>query len=352
MKKRDVNFEILRILGMLFIIGMHYLDKGGLMKNSFNGGMTAYDMVVRIIEAFLVCGVNVYVLIGAYFLCDKEYSTKRVLRIWGITVFYSILIGLVHMVVCSIIGQPFPLDKYGIFNLVFPIISEHYWFVSVYVVLVIIGPMLNQGLNKLAKSYYIQVLTLLTVILSISVTIIPLKLPIDGFGMNILWFILLYMYGAYIKKYGIPLLETKFKPIILYIAAVLCIVMAFIATEKVYELTGSLGDFITRQYHYNSFFCLIASIALFYCFKNMQNIKIKGENLLLSLAGVSFGVYLIHEHILLRYEWPKALRITDLYGNWMSLLLFVPVVLFVYLVCGIIELLRQKLFSIFGKIDG
>jgi len=346
MKKRDLNFEILRILGMLFIIGMHYLDKGGLMISDFDKGLTAFDLLVRIIEAFLVCGVNIYVLIGAYYLCQKDFSLKRVLKIWGLTLFYSIVIGIVHLIVCACLGIGFPLDKYGVFNLAFPIIGEHYWFVSVYIILVIIGPLLNCSLKKLSRKSFCQLLITLTIVLSVSVTFIPMKLPVDGQGMNLSWFILLYMYGAYIRWHGIKIMDSAVKSIIVYIASSMCIFAGFFVTEGLYEKTHTFGDYITRQYHYNSLFCLLASLGLFYYFKNMNIELPKIEGGLLKLAGLSFGVYLIHEHILIRYQWPKALGISEMYGDPKGIILFIPIVILIYLLCGLVESIRQKLFKI------
>ena len=40
-KKRQLNYELLRILAMLMIVCLHYLSKGGLLGDSSRADMTA-----------------------------------------------------------------------------------------------------------------------------------------------------------------------------------------------------------------------------------------------------------------------------------------------------------------------
>ena len=76
MKKREMNFELLRIVAMCMIIGLHYLDKGNVL-GKFVEIQDAKDYVPWIFEAFFFCSVNVYVLITGYFLVEKEIKIKK-----------------------------------------------------------------------------------------------------------------------------------------------------------------------------------------------------------------------------------------------------------------------------------
>ncbi len=66
MKKRERNYEILRILAMLMIVCLHYLSKGGALAAP-TGKLAATGYTAWFIEAFCVVAVNVYVLISGYF---------------------------------------------------------------------------------------------------------------------------------------------------------------------------------------------------------------------------------------------------------------------------------------------
>jgi len=345
-KTREANFELLRIVGMCAIIGMHFLDKGGLMKSTFDGELNSFDLMVRLLEAFLVSGVNIYVMCGAYYLIDKEFSLKRILRIWGITLFYSVLIMLVHTIVGMGIGNGLVIDKYLWITCLTPVISEHYWFVTAYVLLLFVGPVLNRGIKEMPQKSLLKLILVLTVILSVCPSLCPLLLPTDKFGMDLLWFILLYLYGAYIRLYGIRITKEKRGSIACYIIASVLIFFSFLTVVTIYQKTGKLGDYITRQYHYNSVLCLMASLGLFGLFEQVRIPVGKMSGAICEIAGVSFGVYLIHEHIVLRYMWPQVLGISKLYGSMSAFAAFVLVVPGIYIVCGLIEWIRKKVYSL------
>ena len=74
MKQREANFELLRIVAMLMIITLHYLDKGGILPKP-DAAFTTAGYMAWGLEAFCVPAVNVYVLISAYF--RPEVTTGR-----------------------------------------------------------------------------------------------------------------------------------------------------------------------------------------------------------------------------------------------------------------------------------
>ena len=64
-----------------------------------------------------------------------------------------------------------------------------------------------------------------------------------------------------------------------------------------------------------------------------------------SLSGCTFGVYLIHEHMTLRYLWPTWFRTEKMVGRFWFLPHMLLTVLVVFLVCGAIEYLRKRIFA-------
>ena len=97
MKKREANFELLRIVAMLMIITLHYLDKGGILPKPDSAfGLPGF--LAWALEAFCVSAVNVYVLISAYFLAESEYRPMRAVKLWIEVLFYSIGIAVILIV--------------------------------------------------------------------------------------------------------------------------------------------------------------------------------------------------------------------------------------------------------------
>ena len=73
--KRQTNIELLRIISMLGIIVLHY-------NNSDMGGGFLYATglnraILMFLESIFICGVNLYVLISGYFLCERKEPNSR-----------------------------------------------------------------------------------------------------------------------------------------------------------------------------------------------------------------------------------------------------------------------------------
>ena len=97
-KPRQLNMEILRIVAMLMIITLHYLDKGGVLKE-FTLKMGLNRELAWIIEALCMGSVNIYVLISGYFLSKSEFKFKKVILLWAQILCYSWIITAVFAIV-------------------------------------------------------------------------------------------------------------------------------------------------------------------------------------------------------------------------------------------------------------
>ena len=340
MKKRQANFELLRIIAMLMIITLHYLDKGGILPapgDSFGAAGT----VVWLLEAFCVSAVNVYVLLGAYFLVEQDYEPMRAVRLWGQVLFYSIVIGAVCVLTGIVPMQELTLYKLLIYLM--PVTQEHYWFATAYIVMLLFAPLMNRTLRELSEKTFRRAIVLLLLLFSVTNSVLPVRLPIDRMGYDALWFLVLYLVGAFLKLHGDSLKITTGVSSTGYFAGSGLIFVSMLVINAIYQRTGSLLDFINRQYHYNSILCLAASVFLLFLFRNIRIPEGRAADMIRKAASVSFGVYLIHEHIDLRYFWPKLLDVQKFSGTLLFLLHWAVTILVVYAVCGVIELLRQYL---------
>lgn len=351
MKKREANFELLRIAAMLMIITLHYLDKGGILpKPDQDFGITGF--LAWGLEAFCVPAVNVYVLLSAYFLAEGEYRPFKAVTLWLQVLFYSVLIPAV-LIGFSILSLA-EMDKYKLLVYVFPVIEEHYWFVSAYVLMVLFAPLMNDGLRRLPEKTYRQGLLCLLLVLSVGKSILPVNLPTDRLGYDAVWFLYLYLIGAYIRYHGedniwirrAGRMRTAFCG---YAAGCTLIFASLAAVHAVFLKTGSLGAFINRQYHYNSVFCLIAAVCLFLAFRSIRIRSGRISAVICRAASASFGVYLIHEHVDMRYLWNVWLGTEAFAQTPLFLLHWLPGILLVYGVCMLIDLFRQFLFQRAGK---
>lgn len=357
-KKRQLNYELLRILAMLMIVSLHYLSKGGLLGDPARADMTAAGYTAWFIEALCLVAVNVYVLISGYFGVDargsmtngKRVTFSEVLRkpfkIWKQVFFYSMLFGCGALVIGA---QEF--DLYQFFSYCFPIVTEHYWFATYYVVLCLLMPFLNIGISYLDQKESKYLLIGLLLVFSVSKTVIPMQLPWDKYGYDSMWFIVLYLTGAYLRRYGSLLIRTRLRAAVLYLGSVLAVFASFVLIRLIYMKTGSLEAMIHYGYTYNFLFCYMGAVGLFLLFAEYKDSKNRGILMLERfrkpielVSGAAFGVYLIHEHISIRYVWPEWFHCAEQADSSVIGFLghMLGTVLCVYLVCTAIELVRQK----------
>lgn len=358
MKRREANFELLRIVAMLMIITLHYLDKGGILprpEDTFSG--TGY--LAWALEALCVCSVNVYVLLGAYFLADKEYQPMRAVKIWRQVLFYSISIAAVFYVSAAVAGYgrqgsvpPSLFNPYELLHYIFPIVTEHYWFATSYILMTLFAPLLNEGLKKLPRRRYRLGVAFLLLLLSVSKSALPVTLETDRMGYDPIWFLCLYLIGAYIRYREDEREQEPFRlrcPLAGYLLCSAAIFVSLVIVHAFYEKTGSLQGYINRQYQYNSIFCLSAGICLFLAFQKIRVPEAAAEAVR-RIAGASFGVYLIHEHYCVRYQWSRWLQTEKFADTPLFLLHWAVSIAAVYAICMCVELCRQKLFAALSRV--
>ena len=87
-KDRQMNFELLRIISMIFILLHHYSLKGGLLSIE---NITTNKFIGEFIYIGGKVGVVIFILISGYFLIDKKYKFKNLFKVILEVFFYSIL---------------------------------------------------------------------------------------------------------------------------------------------------------------------------------------------------------------------------------------------------------------------
>ena len=310
--KKQLNMEILRILAMCMIITLHYLDKGGVLKE-FASNNTPVGNAAWIIEAFCMVSVNIYVLISGYFLCESTFKIRKTVLLWIQILMYSWIITLIFAIILK--GQ-FNFEEgmlYGLIPLLMPVTGSHYWFATVYILMYLVSPFLNIGIKAMDKKTHRNLIIILVAIFSIWNTVLPFTIPAtDRKGMDICWFICLYVIAAYLRKYGDEIKINKWLGLAIY---ALCCIGAFLLGKGMLladSITGKLGGYCKNFYEYNSITILIASVALFIFFVKTE-IKAGdfATQMVLFVSEGTFGVYLLHEHKLLRYLWPTWFNVSE-----------------------------------------
>lgn len=347
-KARRANLELLRVLAMLMVIVLHYLSKGGLLKENLAQSSGLNNWLCWSAEAFCLAAVNVYVLISGYFLADHRFRLGKLVRLWCQVFFYSVLTALVLMALGMVNYRDY-MDLYQLQFFLLPVINGHYWFASAYVVMYLFSPVLAAGMQKLNQRQHGLMILLLLGFFSLSKSLLPFELPMDDKGNGCIWFLCLFLIAGYYRRYGLKFLEKKGRGWLVYFLSSAGIILSFGFAVSLYKQTGKYENYLTIPLAYNFIFVLTASLGLFAAFEKM---KVK-ENALIRfivrLAPYTFGVYLLHEHLLLRYAWPEWLMVSRQYG-WLRPVHFIASVLLIFSLGVLVDFLRERIFRFLEKI--
>ncbi len=300
-KKREANFEILRVIAILMVLILHYLSHADLLLKT-GESMTSLQIAGQFMESFCIVAVNVWVLISGYFLSKSGFKLTRILQLITEVYFYTLLVTLVMQAVNS--ANVAETDRiFKTTQFLFPISSEHYSFATAYVLLYVIAPILNKGVLYMTRKQLKASIIGLLIWFCIIKSFVPVNFSTDMMGYNLDWYICLYLIAAYIRKYNVRIVNSAKTSLLLYVGtSVLSFIMAVILHEINYK-TGRLIYYSGVTFHYNFILCLVGALGLFSTFRYLkikEGIIAKGARI---LAPYSFGIYLLHEHLEIRDRW-------------------------------------------------
>lgn len=335
MKNRYSNLELLRIISMFFIVMHHYAIHGSApWANHFHSNIAMTESIYLLFLSIGKAAVVAFVLIGAYFLSEKEFKLWRIVNLCINTFVYSWLI-FILLKVCNV-KLPALVSGY---NLWFPIpIPSNYWFVISYVYMLLLMPFLNLILSHCSKRQILLLLSMLFVfwcILQFLPNNKPDNIDYDFFSTNN-YFLFIYLIGGYIRKYYKNGSQAR---------TLIYLIMSL-------AITFIVGFLIVRYYgiYYDRLWCISAvindpfgimiGVSLFLTFKNM---KIKTNLVINYISKSMFGVYLIHDNSYIReFLWGKLINTMPLASNSVKYLLYgFTISICVFVVCICIDVIKR-----------
>lgn len=314
--ERESGIELLRIVAIIFIVLYHSVALP-VMTNSY------YETVLRtLVYQNGKLGVNIFIIISAYFMIDKHITVKHILKIYLPALFYSLLFYFVSVQKGLI---SFSFKQFVTF--LFPVYFCKWWYVSCYLILMLLTPILNMYIKSLSKKKHL-IICLSLIFFETILAYFKQILTGEFFGVpyfNELFIIfILYFIGSYIKLYNFNL--NSFFLIIFS--------LFFFVIFKIFLPLFGLQD---EVFYMNSVGNMFLSISLFLLFKRLK-FKSKFINI---LASTTYGIYLIHFHDIFRwFIWTYAYKIAIKYFSHYVLVYMFSVVI-VLGFCFAIDLLRQ-----------
>lgn len=343
---RKQNLEQLRCIAMMMVVVLHFLGKGNILGDVSMADMSIVGMAAWVLEALCIVAVNVYMLISGYFLCQSKFKLNRLLTLYLQIWMYSAGVGAV-----AVWAGIVPADEINVhyfLSLLFPVTMGHYWFMTAYVFMYLLLPLVGKAIENLSKKQLKLALTLLLVAYCLVKTVLPFRLEEDGKGYDVLWYLCVFLIAAYIRRFDVGILKKRWACVLLYVTGSALALVELFVFRYIYLRTGSLGLILKISFEYNHLFVLMASVGLFGLF-----LHLKGEGVLGSLAAkvgpYVLGVYLLHENIGVRYAWQKLFGAESIETLVQLLAMTGLAVVTVFITGVIVEWIRSSVMKGLGK---
>ena len=328
---RNSNIELLRIISMLLIVAYHYACHGyNLVKFD--------DLFNQHVEGILLLGgklgVSCFILISGYFMVRTKITLYKLVKLIAQVWFYSVGIAALFLLVLR------PAEPLGIKDFVMavvPIGTGAYWFMTDYIVLMLISPVINLAIEKMDKTHHRNMIILFVVIWSVIPSFTSVEYAYNDLG----WFLVLYFIAGYIRKYVSVTGNNSSKHFIMAVVSYLFIIFSNILMIGLSHKLHT--DFLLlRSGHFsalNSPFILLTSIELLIGFMKIKPNECLWVN---KLASATLGVYLIHDNNMLRpYLWHTILKTESMYASDLFIAHALCCIIGVYIVCSLVDLIRQ-----------
>lgn len=325
-KQRSSNFELLRILAMMGIMASHY---NGYIAEDLKATFTPLSEFLLIQANWGKIGIDIFMLISGYFMCTKDLSWQRYIKLWIQIYFYQIIIGIPLVLFGAL-----PSSANSFINLIFPwrIINMDN-FITAFMIFYLLTPFVRLLIINISKRQ-LGILIVMFTFIYVGYNSIP---RFQVYNDPIIWFSYLYFVAGYIRLYGFPIKDSSlvFWGTLLIVNVLLVCVITVLMHRlglPIHRLTGEA----------NSLFAVPTSISSFMFFKNL---KMHYSKLVNMLGAATFGVLLIHTNSIVMtkivfvdlFDTPALLEKSFFDG----IAYFSGTLIILYISCSVIDIIRK-----------
>ena len=183
--KRNSNIELLRFVLMTCICFWHILVHG--MNYKKMGSCMHPGDADIVLMCVLVPAVNCFMLISGYF--GIRFSIDKMLQ-FMLQAFFCFIIGTA---VNYVVWDDFSLRK---MIHIFPILTDQWWFLTIYFAIFIISPVINKGIESISKRQFAFILMVLLAMNSFGQYIVFRS---SGYSFQSL--LIIYLIGRYLRMH-------------------------------------------------------------------------------------------------------------------------------------------------------
>lgn len=283
--ERRSNLELYRIVAMLFIIAHHYVVHSGLRgaEPVASDPLSFHSLFILVFGAWGKTGINCFVLITGYFMCTRNITLRKFLKLFFEIMFYMIL----AVVVIEASGyQRLSLSK--VLSYLIPIRELNTDFYSGFLIFYLFIPFLNNLVHHMSEKTHVRLLALLSFAYIFLGTFPGFSVTMN----NSVWFIVLYFISSYIRLYPKKLFSNRR---FWGTAALACILISTLSVVLCTWYGTVSGKGIAASWHFvmdsNTLLAVLTALSSFMYFNNLN---IPQSRIINTIASTTFGVLLIH----------------------------------------------------------
>ena len=290
-KLRDSNIEMLRIVAMFLVVLSHFVEYG-LMKQGYDSTYKVWAqgcLARRFISSFCVLGpvgVGLFFMISGYFLVEKK-GLPSLKKIVTSTVFYAwiaIIAGIIQVKFGEV--QIGTVSSAATFLALFftPVSGSIWWFITAYVVLIGLTPVLNKVVSELNRH---GMLILLFSAYFFGYICGRFNSHVSDVEIAVFF----YLLGAYFKVF-----ESKNGVGNFTLTAIL---LSALLIEGFLQLQGSdsmavLAEAGMKKKIISTLWYAVVPALVIPLFCLFQRMKIKNNRIINTVAAHTLGIYLFH----------------------------------------------------------
>ena len=341
-KMRNSSVELLRVISMLMVVAHHFVVHNLDNAWDINGDSSRFLIAVFAAPLGKISIVSFFA-VTAWFLCEKENGFRvSFQRVWKMEL--QVLFYAWGMCVLFVIFDRRLLNVSTILKSFFPVSTDLWWYVTSYILFLLLFPFLNKGLYLLGKQYHLYLCLVTIVVWGGIQGVLPNGYMDLANSVAFVWiYILISYYKWYMKSFSFGAS--------MWIAGagfVLCLLPRFVfgylptvasLSYPLNRVRPAATDIFSMEWKLPVMMAGLGLVLVFTAF-SFNNRVINW------LAKSSFSVYLITEYPLMRtLLWKKYFTFSSLEDRAIPVAIsFVVLVFLIYLLCALVDTLRRLVF--------
>lgn len=337
LSRRESNMDLLRIVSIYLVICFHMSWHSGF---SYAAGFSVNKLVIKTFNMFGELGVNLFILLSGYYMVNKNFRWKKAVLLWAEVWFYWAFSQLAAWKL-GIYSITTPRDAILTF---FPIATDRNWFIVVYILIYALSPYFNILAHALSRADYKRFLLTALVIWCFIPTVLGLLYNDTEkllYYNRLIWLIIIYFTGAYIRLHGCSLLLTGKRAAALFAGSFGAMMASILVIDEFRDFFAFFGT--TNPAYFwqpNNVPMLLASLGFFGVFLHL---KVSYRPAFSRIASTTLGIYLFHDGLLNSWMWRTYLNLPA-YQNSPNLVFTLPLyAIGVFAFGASLDFLRQAL---------